>query len=103
MKQKFINLSWQMLEHKYRYYVQNKPVLSDFEFDALEARYRDLAEKLQLPPTASDMVDFDWSRPACQRAAFKVHALNPDKGEYRLGASGEVYKRGRKGNIKVRG
>lgn len=71
-KARFITLSWQLLEHKCRYYMFNSPSIQDFEFDKLEAEYRQLAQELGLEPTASDMVDFDTSRPSCQRVYEKI-------------------------------
>jgi NAD-dependent DNA ligase len=62
-KQRFIELSWQLLEHKYRYYVQNTNSISDYEYDMLEKEYDALADQLGLPKSATDMVGFDESRP----------------------------------------
>lgn len=88
----FIRLGWELLEHKYRYYVQNSATVSDREFDKLEKRYRILAKKLRLRPTAVDMVDFNWSRPSCRLAAFRVHGVDPRSGDYRLSEQGHLYK-----------
>ena len=71
----------------------------DTDFDKMVHRYDALAKKLGLEPTASDMVDFDWRRPSCMRAAFAVHKIDPHKAEYRLHADGSVYKRNKKGML----
>lgn len=103
MEKEFIKLGWELLEHKYRYYVLNSPTIGDTDFDKMEARYRKLAAELGEEPTAVDMVDFDWKRPACKAAAFRVHGLNPYKKELLLHTDGSVYER-RKGNsVKIRG
>ncbi len=72
--ERFISLSWQILEHKYRYYILAKPVIGDYEYDMLEKEYEALADKLGLPKSASDMVDFDMNRPSCQRVMEKLSA-----------------------------
>lgn len=69
---RFLELGWRLLEHKYRYYILCRPEIQDHEFDALEAEYRALASDLGRAPSASDMVDFDMSRPSCQLVAGKI-------------------------------
>lgn len=92
MREKFIKLGWSLLEHKYRYYILNNPQISDHEFDQLESEYRNLAEQLELIPSASDMVDFNMTRPACIHAAIKVHGLQFDNESlYQLGSDGSIY------------
>lgn len=71
-KTRFIKLGWELLEHKYRYYILNMNTISDYDFDQLEAEYRKLAEELGLPPSASDMVGFDNTRFSCQLAMHRV-------------------------------
>jgi len=71
-KNRFIKLGWELLEHKYRYYILNGQTISDYEFDQMEAEYRKLAEELGLPPSASDMVGFDSGRFSCQLAMHRV-------------------------------
>jgi NAD-dependent DNA ligase len=70
--ERFVQLSWQILEHKCYYYVLSKPIISDYEYDLLEKEYEALADKLKLPRSASDMVDFDANRPSCQRVMEKI-------------------------------
>jgi NAD-dependent DNA ligase len=77
--ERFIQLSWQILEHKYRYYILVNPVISDYEYDMLEKEYDALADKLGLPKSASDMVDFDTNRPSCQRVAEKLSPAGVNK------------------------
>lgn len=71
-KKEYIKLGWTLLEHKYRYYVKNNPVISDYEYDMLEKKYDALAEELGLPKSASDMVDFNTSRHSCQLVMDKL-------------------------------
>ncbi len=69
---RFYQLSWQILEHKFRYYEGEKYKLrpiADSEYDKLEAEYLDLCKKLDKPTSASSMVGFDYSRPSCLRVA----------------------------------
>lgn len=70
--QRFLELGWQILEHKCRYYILLNQVVSDFEYDQLEREYDSLADKLGLPKSASDMVDFDLNRPSCKRVHEKL-------------------------------
>ena len=68
-KERQIELSWQILEHKWRYYEGVKlgvVPIADEEYDKLESEYKNLCEKLWVTPTASDMVGFDYSRPSCK-------------------------------------
>lgn len=69
-----IKLSWQILEHKCRYYRQelNLTTIPDEEYDKIEDRYRILCEELKISPTACDMVDFDMSRPSCNLVYKKL-------------------------------
>lgn len=71
-KQRFAELSWKILEHKYRYYILNSPVIQDFEYDMIEKEYEALAMKLKLEPSASNMVDFDTKRPSCMQVMRKL-------------------------------
>jgi NAD-dependent DNA ligase len=67
--QKVINRSWEILEHCYRYYVLDKPILEDWEFDKLKRNHQDWCAVLGLEYV--DMVGFDETRPSCQLVAFK--------------------------------
>lgn len=73
-KKRFILLGWKILESKYRYYIQDSPTISDEQYDAMEREYDKLAIKLNLVPSATDMVGFDVKRPSCIEVARKVRA-----------------------------
>ena len=47
----------ELLYHKYLYYVKNKPIISDFEYDMLEQRSRELAKGVD-NGFIHDMVEF---------------------------------------------
>lgn len=81
MNKKFTELSWIILEAKYEYYWLDNPSLEDYEFDLIEREYIKLAKELNLPPTASDMVGFDFKRPSCALVQRKYvdKALAGDK------------------------
>lgn len=81
----FVKLSWKILEWKFAYYhptlikdakTRKKYMIPDTEYDQHEAAYRKLAEKLQEKPTASEMVDFDFDRPACQLVVRRLTGKN---------------------------
>lgn len=76
-KQRFIQLSWEILEHKCRYYIMDSPIVQDYEYDAIEKEYEALAKELGLEPTASNMVGFNPDRPSCQSVMRKLGAFNP--------------------------
>ena len=76
MRERWIWLGWKILEHKYRYYLLDAPIISDYEYDQLDLEYRRLAEDLGEEPTASDMVGFDPSRWSSQEAMRKVDEQN---------------------------
>jgi|TARA_Y100000310_G_scaffold77219_1_gene73802 NAD-dependent DNA ligase len=64
---RFVELSWKILENKFVYYKRpDLPGVSDNMYDEMESEYRQLAEKLELEPTATNMVGFVASRPSCQ-------------------------------------
>ena len=71
-KKRFVELGWLLLEHKAHYYYFCNPQISDYEYDALEREYDTLAKELGEEPTASDMVDFDYERPACRAVLRKL-------------------------------
>lgn len=71
-ERRYIELGWKILEAKYRYYKLDDPLLQDHEYDAMEREYDTLAKKLNLDPTASDMVGFDETRPSCQVVMHKI-------------------------------
>jgi len=60
------------------------------------------AEELGLEPSASDMVGFNFDRPSCQLAAFRVHGIDPFSGSYILHADGSVYKRTKAGTKRIK-
>lgn len=91
--QRFRALSWSLLEHKFRYYVLNEPLINDVSFDLLEQEYRQLGHELNLKPTAVDMVDFDWKRPSCQVVARKILGAKFDE-DVQLHEDGYLYKNG---------
>ena len=59
-KKRYINLGWTLLECKYFYYCDplSPHIESDIWYDTLESEYIKLAEKLELPTSASDRVGF---------------------------------------------
>lgn len=76
-ERRFIRLGWQLIGAKFSYYIMDAPTLADHEYDSLEREYDALAKKLGVPPTASDMVGFDRTRPSCVLAADKIQGRNP--------------------------
>jgi NAD-dependent DNA ligase len=72
--ERFIELGWQILEHKYRYYILQKPIIQDYDYDLLEKEYDSLADQLDRPKSATDMVGFNEDRPDCQRVAEKIQS-----------------------------
>jgi NAD-dependent DNA ligase len=81
-KQKFIQLGWELIKHKILYYEFNKPIIEDIQFDKMEAEYRQLARELKLPPTASDMVGVDLSRPSVQNVLHKIRGGDHNNIDY---------------------
>jgi NAD-dependent DNA ligase len=72
---RFLSIGWELLEHKYRYYVLDNPTIPDHEYDILEKEYDNLAKELDLEPTASNMVGFDTKRPCCQLVISKIRKV----------------------------
>lgn len=48
-----------ILAHKYLYYIKNRPLLSDYEFDMLEYKYTKMAKELIEKPEISMISDWD--------------------------------------------
>ena len=71
-KSRFTKLGWELLEHKFRYYILSEPIIQDYAYDMLEKEYDSLAEELNLPKSATDMVDFNMDRWACKLVKDKV-------------------------------
>lgn len=80
IKETFIQLGWEILEHKFAYYHPDKLhpswkasiVVPDEVYDAKEADYRDIAKALSLPPTAADAVDFPIDKPCGRLVMSKL-------------------------------
>lgn len=68
----FARLSWDLLEHRCRYYVLAEPTVDDHTYDRLEREYQALAARLGREPSASNMVGFDLKRPSCWRVYMKL-------------------------------
>ena len=64
------NLYDRLLEHRYRYYVLNDPVLADWEYDWMEKYYNGLAEIHG--GRIMKMVDFDPNDPLAIAAGERV-------------------------------
>ena len=71
-----VKLSWDILKYKYHYYVNSAPIISDYEYDMIEKEYEALCKEFNVPPTATDMVDFNWNRPCCQIVAAREQGLD---------------------------
>jgi NAD-dependent DNA ligase len=71
MRKKLIRLSWEILEHRYRYYILGESIISDFQYDQLEIEYKNLCEKLEVPAYACDMIGYDLTRPSAQLVAAR--------------------------------
>jgi len=76
MKNKrFIELSWELLEHKFRYYCgaeHNLVPISDTLYDELEEEYKELAKELGKITSATDMVGFDETIGSCKLVKSKL-------------------------------
>jgi NAD-dependent DNA ligase len=72
LEQLFAQKSWEILEHRCRYYVFNAPTIDDVAYDALEQEYNALADRLGRARYASEMVGFDLQRPSCWSVYVKL-------------------------------
>ena len=75
--ERIVYLSWKILDAKYWYYYRSDPKLQDYEYDMMEKEYEALCKIAGVDPTASDMVDFDESRPSCQAVMYKFGTKPP--------------------------
>lgn len=82
---KFAVISWQLLEYKLAYYHphlihddwKKEVMVEDSVYDKLEDEYKQMCKDLNVEPTASAMVGFDFTRPSCKLVVFKLS--NPKK------------------------
>lgn len=83
---RFIQLGWQLLEHKFTYYHPERVhpswkgstmFVGDAIYDAKEAEYRELAKHLGEPSTAADSVDFPSDRSAGRLVESKLTKKAP--------------------------
>lgn len=68
-----------LLEHRYRYYILDAPILADWVYDYIERYYECVAQDMGLPAIASNMVDFDLSRVDAQEAKARVDKGNAER------------------------
>lgn len=77
--EEYVKLGWDIIKYKYYYYELAKPLIEDYDYDMIERRYCELADKLGLPKSASEMVGFDRERPSCQLVMSKCGGSNSSK------------------------
>lgn len=70
--ERFIELSWTLLEGKWHYYVRKHAIIADEAYDKLAMEYRELAKELNLNPTADDMVGFSFDKASCRMVDKKM-------------------------------
>lgn len=61
----FEKLGKLILKHKYLYHIRCEPVISDSEFDDLERKYVEMAEKIDMEPKVHIMEDWDQKLAGC--------------------------------------
>lgn len=72
-QQRFIDISWKLIEAKILYYkFPCCVILSDSEYDSLEKEYLTLCKELKEPNTVQSMVGVDMSKPSVQTALVKL-------------------------------
>lgn len=67
----FCRLGERLLDHRYRYYVLDHPMIEDWIYDQTERFYEAVAVDLELAPV-TNMVGFDLNRKECQAAKNRV-------------------------------
>lgn len=67
-----------LLDHRYRYYILDAPVLDDWTYDAIERLYKLVAVTLDLPDTTANMVGFDLKRLDSKEAKARVDTETDD-------------------------
>jgi len=85
-EQRYISLGWQILELKYVYYYagvlhpdwEHLRLVSDQDYDKLEAEYRELAKKQGLRPT-TDVVGFPDNKPSGRLVMQKLSKPREEK------------------------
>lgn len=70
----FTRLSWELLEHRVRYYYFDAPVIGDSEYDKLERAYIYGCNSLKQPDTRS--VGINLELPSVKLVVEKLNALH---------------------------
>jgi hypothetical protein len=84
-EQRFVDLSWRILERKFAYYHPEQVhkswkmdvTVPDALYDAEEGEYRHLAAKLGRPASAADAVGFPMDRPSGKLVMKKLTTPKP--------------------------
>lgn len=87
MNKEFAKLSWELLEHKVRYYYYDAPIITDDEYDLLEIKYLNLCKEFDqentlvhkqypgLTVNGQGMMEIDIDRPSVQAAIYKLRGI----------------------------
>lgn len=88
-EKRFVKLSWELIEHKMRYYYFDYSIISDVEYDKLEQEYLQLCLDLKQPNTVvhkiypgfeavegTGMMEIDMSRPSVMFVWNKIQTEN---------------------------
>jgi NAD-dependent DNA ligase len=68
-----IELTWQLLEEKAKYYGYAKgEIISDQKYDALEEEYKALCKELKKPTSVTDTVGFPLNSPSGRLVLSKL-------------------------------
>jgi hypothetical protein len=72
-QEQFNKLTILLLSHKYRYYIQNLPTISDYDYDMLELNWMKLGRDLGIDMDSYPFwVDFDFNHPLADKAIERV-------------------------------
>jgi NAD-dependent DNA ligase len=71
-KKEFIKLSWELLEHRVRYYYYDASIIDDYQYDMLEKKYIKACKQLKQPNTIGEMVGVDLEKPSIQSVITKL-------------------------------
>lgn len=75
-RSEFFELTTQLLVHKFMYYENDNPVLTDYEYDMLEKDWREGGQSLGINMDAyPNWVGFDRNHPLANKALARIKKL----------------------------
>ncbi len=78
--EEFNKLTIELLKHKFRYYKQDRPTISDYQYDVMEHRWLKMGRELGIDMDSYEhWVDFDEKHPLAEEALHEIWMETAEK------------------------